>query len=1137
MKISKIFITGISLIFISLISYSQDKRTLETKVADLLARFPAIDLQLTDKLMDEMLSLGDAGLKQVCDNIIPAGTGNDTPQRFAVESMSRYLSQKGKESDRIMWEKMCIAYTAAKSDNEVKDFFMKQLQLVGTSLSAESMKDYLFNSELCEPALAVIAASDSKAAEAIFADALKNMEHPCASALMNHLASMGSALAVNEYIARAATGAAEIKASAYNALAMSGSPQANAVLSDAAKKAAYRWETTGSVEALLNYAKVVGKKGNIKASDKICRLIIKECDEEINIHYKILALNIFVGFHGMEAFKILQAAVSHPDKQYRNAAMIMSLQIPGNEVTKRWIGFYPKAIPAARPELISLLGISGDVSALPLVTSALSDNDPAVRSEAAHALVRLNGEKAIPSLVDYMTRFSDSSDQEAAKSALMTILGNKNMPDLLPVLKDGSPVAKKSAIELISWNSDNQYFPLVLQYAGSSDTDVSIAAVKALQNLAGQNDQGQLIELLKSTSDPVMVADLQTALAAAAVMNPDPDKRSDYILKAIGTGDTETRALKIKVIPVLAKTGGAEALQLVKKEFEAGDSDMRDACFSALMNWNDYSASSGLYEICASGNKKFEGQAFEGYLRQIRSSGLPDDQKLLLFRKIMPFALTDEKKNRVVAETGRLKTYPALFFTSAYLDDPSTSADAARAAMGIALPSAGSETGLRGKMVKEILVKAVTKLTGPEKDYEKEMINKYIALMPAGEGFVTMFNGKDLTGWQGLVENPLARAKMKPAVLAKKQAEANKKVPMNWSVKDGMIWFSGKGDNLCSVKEYGDFEMYVDWLISKEGDSGIYLRGTPQVQIWDTSRVDAGAQVGSGGLYNNQKYPSKPLKVADNPVGDWNTFRIIMIGEKVSVWLNGELVVDNVILENFWDRNIAIFPKGAIELQAHGTDLAFRDIYVREINDNEYSLTPEEKAEGFVALFNGRNLDNWTGNKTSYIAGDGNIVVKPGDGSGGNLFTEKEYADFIFRFEFQLTPGANNGLGIRAPLSGDAAYSGMELQILDDTAPVYANLQPYQYHGSVYGIIPAKRGHLKPVGEWNYQEVLVQGTKIKIILNGAVIVDGDLAEPRENGTIDKKDHPGLQNKTGHIGFLGHGSELKFRNIRIKDLSK
>ncbi|MCU0462810.1 MAG: DUF1080 domain-containing protein, partial [Bacteroidales bacterium] len=184
-----------------------------------------------------------------------------------------------------------------------------------------------------------------------------------------------------------------------------------------------------------------------------------------------------------------------------------------------------------------------------------------------------------------------------------------------------------------------------------------------------------------------------------------------------------------------------------------------------------------------------------------------------------------------------------------------------------------------------------------------------------------------------------------------------------------------------------------------------------------------------------------------------------------------------------------------------------------------------------------RNLDNWIGNKESYVAEDGMIVIKPEKGSGGNLYTADEYADFNFRFEFLLTLAANNGLGIRAPLEGDAAYVGMELQILDNTAPVYADLKPYQYHGSVYGVIPAKMGLLKPVGEWNSEEVIVQGTKVKVILNGNVIVDGDIAGPRDNGTMDGNDHPGLSNKTGHIGFLGHGSAVKFRNIRIKDLSK
>jgi len=639
------------------------------------------------------------------------------------------------------------------------------------------------------------------------------------------------------------------------------------------------------------------------------------------------------------------------------------------------------------------------------------------------------------------------------------------------------------------------------------------------------------VSLLLKSENEDYVSDIQNAIAVAAGQIPDPEKRSLVILKVLASGgDREI------LIPVLAKTGGRDALAVVLKEFENGTSGIRQICFNSLTSWNDYSASSALYEICASGNKTYEEPSFNGYVRQIRSTSLPDEQKLLLYRKIMPYALTPERKNAILGQIGRLKTYHSLFFVAHNLDDPSTASVAARAAMNIALPASGEKAGMYGSNVKEILEKAMLKLQDQESDYDREMIRKYLETMPDDEGFVSIFNGKDLTGWQGLVEDPVARAKMKPAELSKKQAEADKKVSGNWTVKNGCIWFNGSGDNLCSIKEYGDFELLVDWKISKGGDSGIYLRGSPQVQIWDTSRVEVGAQVGSGGLYNNQKNPSKPMKVADNTIGEWNTFRIIMIGENVSVWLNGELVVDNVIMENYWDRSIPIFPKEAIELQAHGTDLGFRDIYVREISEKEYNLTMEEKAEGFVSLFNGKDLNNWTGDKVSYIVEDGMIVIKPEKGSGGNFFTEKEYSDFIFRFEFQLTPAANNGLGIRAPLTGDAAYQGMELQILDNTAPVYATLQPYQYHGSVYGVIPAKKGYLNPVGEWNYEEVSIKGTRIKVTLNGTVIVDGDIAEPRDNGTMDHRDHPGLRNKTGHIGFLGHGSVVKFRNIRIKDLS-
>ena len=198
--------------------------------------------------------------------------------------------------------------------------------------------------------------------------------------------------------------------------------------------------------------------------------------------------------------------------------------------------------------------------------------------------------------------------------------------------------------------------------------------------------------------------------------------------------------------------------------------------------------------------------------------------------------------------------------------------------------------------------------------------------------------------------------------------------------------------------------------------------------------------------------------------------------------------------------------------------------------------SPADEA-GFVALFDGKTLDGWTGAKESYKVEDGAIVCLPG--SSGNLLTEKEYANFVIRFEFKLTAGANNGLGVRCPLraQGNLHLDGIEIQILDDSAEKFKDIKDYQHHGSVYGIVPAKPGHLKPVGEWNTQEVLCDGRQVRVVLNGVTIVDADLDKATAAGTIDEQEHPGLKRERGHIGFLGHGDRIEARNIRIKELRK
>ena len=194
------------------------------------------------------------------------------------------------------------------------------------------------------------------------------------------------------------------------------------------------------------------------------------------------------------------------------------------------------------------------------------------------------------------------------------------------------------------------------------------------------------------------------------------------------------------------------------------------------------------------------------------------------------------------------------------------------------------------------------------------------------EGFTALFNGKDLSGWQGLVELP-DRAKLTPDQLKKKQEWANQKYLPHWTVHDGILNYDGKGQSLQTAKDYRNFQLCVDWKIDKKGDSGIYLRGNPQVQIWDNP-------IGSGGLYNNQKHPSNPLKVADKPVGKWNKFRIIMRGDKVTVYLNGVPVVDDTPLENYWQRGNPLPATGPIELQHHGDRLWFKNIYINELPDS-----------------------------------------------------------------------------------------------------------------------------------------------------------------------------------------------------------
>ena len=295
-------------------------------------------------------------------------------------------------------------------------------------------------------------------------------------------------------------------------------------------------------------------------------------------------------------------------------------------------------------------------------------------------------------------------------------------------------------------------------------------------------------------------------------------------------------------------------------------------------------------------------------------------------------------------------------------------------------------------------------------------------------GFTALFNGKDLSGWHGMAHfDPRKLWAMSDEDRAAKRAKDMESVKEHWKAADGAIVNDGHGVYLTTDKDYGDIEFMIDYKTVAKADSGIYLRGNPQIQIWDYTedggKWNIGADKGSGGMWNNSPGAAgkDPLALADKEFGEWNHFRIVQVGDRTTVFLNDQLVVDHAVMENFWDRKNPLWNKGPSQVQTHGGEIQWRNVFIREIPAAEAKVMLAEP--GFKPLFNGKNLDGWEGPVDNYQVQDGAIVCKPR--SGGTIYYHQTLTDFIARFEFKLPPGGNNGLAIRYPGSGDTAYRGM----------------------------------------------------------------------------------------------------------------
>jgi len=1112
---------------IALTSGTQEIRTLGERVSALLEELPARTAAERTTVAAGIVAQGPAGIAEICGRLAAPGAADDSLARFALDAAALHVSRPGgTETARLMFVQEVGRALAGPRDPQVAGFLIGLLRIAGKAESIRTLAPFLKADASCGPAAEALETIGGAEAEAALLRALDPARPKTAAVLIQSLGVLRSRTAVRA-LTRFATGADPLaREAALDALAEIGSPASPALFGTIPLIAA-PVERARAAARYLTYARRTFESGGKTEAESICRDFMKTWIAPGEGHVRASALALLADIRGAAVLDDLLEAVGDPDPDFRQKALDLAAAVPGESATGRWIARAAGLRSDALAGVLSMLGKRGDRAALATAVERIGSEDKAVRLAAVAAASRLGGADVFETIRPLI--LSDDADQvRVVKETYLSVPGAAPVAAAAEALPGAPPAAAVALIEVLAERKASEHAGAVLALTGSGNADVRKAAIAGLEVLARPDDLPGLIALLTTAPPGPEIAALQNALVAAANREENPELRAVPLLCV---GEKAPAGARAALIRPLARIGGSKALEAVVAALRDPEPQVQAAGLSSLSSWRDASALDALFLTAgAAADRKTRTLCLQGIARLIGEAEMEADRAISLLENAYVIAVEPEEKGIVAGGFGSIRTLESIRAAAILLDDPApvVRSRAAQAIARAALPAPGFD-GLDGQEAASILKKASLSI---ESEYDRGEVESYAHDALRRAGFLLLFNGKDLAGWKGLVADPPKRAGMTAAELRKAQLEADADMRAHWRVLDGVLAFDGKGHSLCTARDFADFEMYVDWKIEPKGDSGIYLRGSPQVQIWDETQ----SPVGSGGLYNNQKNPSKPLTRADRPVGEWNTFFIRMTGERVTVKLNGVLVTDDVIMENYWERAKPITPSGRIELQAHSTPLMFKNIYIRELPPGSESAVRENASfppgeEGFTPLFNGRDLTGWTGDLKGYRAADGVIAVLPE--ASGNLYTEKEYRDFIFRFDFRLTPGANNGIGIRAPLAGDAAYVGMEIQVLDDSAEVYKTLQPYQYHGSIYGVVPAKRGHQRPVGEWNSEEIEVRGRRVKVTLNGTVIVDADLDEASSGGTIDKRDHPGLKSETGHIGFLGHGSKVEFRNLRIR----
>lgn len=860
--------------------------------------------------------------------------------------------------------------------------------------------------------------------------------------------------------------------------------------SEAALNALSVCGSAASLKTLKNaapdaYMQLLARLGTDKATVREAKELIKSKNSEA---MRCAGLRLLLVSEPAKAAENIVKALKDGSAQYRYTALVNAIPAAGEGIVSVIAANYSKLPENSKIDVVRWLGNIHASEQIGLVTSAVTSRNISLASAAVESASKIGGPRALAAVLALLGH--DGELSQAAAKALLTFNGNISQ-GVIGCLKSDNPNTLRAALSLASARHIHGAWNDVVALTHSSLPGVADEAYKALDGVAVAANLPELSAMLQSAA-PGNVPMIQRVMLSALAPE-QPSAQYDIVSRMMSSA--KNPAL---YYPMLAQAGTPDAVAALVRGFNGNS---RNAALQALLMVQNPDACGTIFSL-ASQSSGAERDALLGrWLTLVNNAGLTPAQAYTAYSRALDLEPGEPVKKELISSLSRCPVFPAAMRAAAYFGDGHDAYAAANAFAEILK----SDEHLRQGDTLRNAANGALKVFGAEK-----------AKGDADAGYA----GDML---RGLLDNWTTVGGYRPGCA---DGSADVKAP---SVTVG--------------KNLENFELCFDWL--GDGDAVVTLRSMPLVLL---SAANGITLAGSDAVA---------------PASDgWNNIYVKMTDDRIFLDANGEAIAVNQVINRIPGTDRTAPAEGEVSIVSDGGNgLSLRGLYVNELPATPvYTLSPEEAAQGFELLFDGRSLENFHGNMSNYVPQDGNIYVTAQYGGHGNLYTKKNYSDFIFRFEFFFDePAVNNGIGIRTgrDVTGvDAAYEGMEIQILDHDDPVYqgynynfTGLHPYQQHGGVYGIAVPKHIDFGPIRQWHTEEIKAVGDRITVTVDGEVVTDVNIREITQGHnvapdgsnnnpyTLDHNNHPGLYNKEGYISFCGHGPGLKFRNIRVLDLSK